>query len=110
MIPKTAQGSHALEISGYSMHCDDLSVPSAVFSIGGYGWEILFFPRGVNEPSKDYVSVYVFPQSKNNSATRDRAGEGILPSQSGGRHRIRTAVHDNNEDVRSRIKCVGVAN
>jgi speckle-type POZ protein len=75
MITKT--GSHVLEISGYSLHRDYdepglCIVPSAVFDIGGYNWENRFFPRGINEDSKDYVAVFVYSKS-NISDTRVRA-------------------------------------
>jgi speckle-type POZ protein len=66
------------EISGYSMHRDHevRGLLSAAFNIGGHDWMIQFFPGGVNEPSKDYVSVYVHLHSKNNTETRVRACSG----------------------------------
>ncbi|KAI5011436.1 hypothetical protein ZWY2020_013573 [Hordeum vulgare] len=38
---------------------------SAVFTVGGYDWQIHFFPGGVIECCKDHVVAYVFLMSKN---------------------------------------------
>ncbi|KAF7017926.1 hypothetical protein CFC21_031280 [Triticum aestivum] len=64
---KTVQGSHVFEISGYSLQRERLAVSSrsAVFTVGGYDWQIHFFPGGVIDCCKDYVAAYVFLESKN---------------------------------------------
>ncbi|XP_044320329.1 BTB/POZ and MATH domain-containing protein 2-like [Triticum aestivum] len=64
---KTVQGSHVFKISGYSLQRERLAVSSrsAVFTVGGYDWQIHFFPGGVIDCCKDYVAAYVFLESKN---------------------------------------------
>ncbi|XP_047062091.1 BTB/POZ and MATH domain-containing protein 2-like [Lolium rigidum] len=73
---RSVQGSHVFEISGYSLHRDVLcayaNVPSAVFRVGGYQWQIAVYPGGIFEYYKDYLSVYVYLVSKN-VVTRVRA-------------------------------------
>ncbi|KAM0872958.1 hypothetical protein ACQ4PT_038408 [Festuca glaucescens] len=123
MIPKTAQrshfgantvrtGSHVFEISGYSMHRDHevRGLLSDVFNIGGYDWKIQFFPGGVNEPSKDYVSVYVHLHSKNNTQTRVRASFQLsLVDVTGSSPPYTKTTQTNEFGPGSRNKCVGLA-
>jgi speckle-type POZ protein len=79
LIPKTSLGSHVhvLEISGYSLHRERLrecdSLRSAVFTVGGYDWQIQFFPCGVLGYFKDYVAAYLFFKSKNKNIRGMRA-------------------------------------
>ncbi|CAM0942702.1 unnamed protein product [Alopecurus aequalis] len=64
---KPVQGSHLFEISGYSLYQEvpgaASSIQSDVFTVGGYEWRIMFFPRGITPDFKDYFSVYIFLQS-----------------------------------------------
>ncbi|CAL5011266.1 unnamed protein product [Urochloa decumbens] len=61
--PATARGTHAFEITGYSLHKGVGAgnfIRSAAFDLGGYSWCIRFYPDGVIlEDSKEYVAVYL---------------------------------------------------
>ncbi|KAL6843186.1 hypothetical protein ACP4OV_026899 [Aristida adscensionis] len=64
---ETAQGTHVFEIVGYSLKRGigvGKFVNSSIFAIGGYDWAIRFYPDGLNEDSKEYVSVYLELMSK----------------------------------------------
>ncbi|KAL6659243.1 hypothetical protein ACP70R_003283 [Stipagrostis hirtigluma subsp. patula] len=61
--PNTARGTHAFEITGYSLHKGvgvGTQISSVPFDVGGYRWCIVYCPDGdIREESKDYVGVYL---------------------------------------------------
>ncbi|KAF7038049.1 hypothetical protein CFC21_048279 [Triticum aestivum] len=69
--PETAQGTHLFKIDGYSL-CRGLgvgkSIQSATFRVGGHDWCVYFYPDGLREDSKDYVSVFVELKTENAEA------------------------------------------
>ncbi|XP_037417974.1 BTB/POZ and MATH domain-containing protein 1-like [Triticum dicoccoides] len=80
--PETAQGTHLFKIDGYSL-CRGLgvgksiqsavfrvgkSIQSAVFRVGGHDWCVYFYPDGIREDSKDYVSVFLELKTQNAEA------------------------------------------
>ncbi|OEL18107.1 BTB/POZ and MATH domain-containing protein 1 [Dichanthelium oligosanthes] len=63
----TEQGKHVFEIFDYSQHRGMGTgeyIRSGIFSVGGYDWDIRFYPDGLDEVRKDYISVYLELQSK----------------------------------------------
>ena len=63
----TEKGSHAFEISGYSLIKDigvGRFIRSSTFAAGGYDWAIRVYPDGVTEAFADYVTVYLELMSK----------------------------------------------
>ncbi|KQJ95651.1 BTB/POZ and MATH domain-containing protein 1 [Brachypodium distachyon] len=58
----TEQGSHAFEISGYSLNKGigvGQYIQSCTFTVGGYDWAIRLYPDGVVEAFRDYVTIYL---------------------------------------------------
>ncbi|KAL6843200.1 hypothetical protein ACP4OV_026913 [Aristida adscensionis] len=59
-FPEQEQGTHAFDVFGYSLHRGmgvGKCITSGVFSVGGHDWAIRFFPDGLSESFKDYISV-----------------------------------------------------
>ncbi|KAL6843197.1 hypothetical protein ACP4OV_026910 [Aristida adscensionis] len=60
---EAARGTHSFEVVGYSLKKGigvGNFIRSGVFSVGGYDWEIRFYPDGASERTKDhYASVYL---------------------------------------------------
>ncbi|VAH64659.1 BTB/POZ and MATH domain-containing protein 1-like [Triticum urartu] len=69
--PETAQGTHLFKIDGYSL-CRGLgvgkSIRSTTFRVGGHDWCVYFYPDGLTEDSKDYVSVFLELRTENAEA------------------------------------------
>ncbi|CAO2189275.1 unnamed protein product [Urochloa humidicola] len=68
---EAARGTHVFEIVGYSLKRGlgvDKFVRSCTFTVGGYDWAIRFYPDGLVESSKDYVSIYLELMSANAEA------------------------------------------
>nr|CAB3480396.1 unnamed protein product [Digitaria exilis] len=77
---EAARDEHVFEIVGYSLKRGlgvGKFVRSRVFSVGGYDWSIRFFPDGLNESCKEYVSVYLELMS-NNSEVRACYSLGLI--------------------------------
>lgn len=58
--PETVQRKHVFDIRGYSQHKllgPNTYISSGSFTVGGYDWNIRYFPRGFQKPK--YVSVYL---------------------------------------------------
>ena len=58
--PETVQRKHVFDIRGYSQHKllgPNAYISSGSFAVGGYDWNIRYFPRGYQKPK--YVSVYL---------------------------------------------------
>ncbi|CAO2189231.1 unnamed protein product [Urochloa humidicola] len=58
---QTAQGTHAFEIEGYSLHKGlgaGKFIRSATFDVGGYDWCIRYYPDGGNT-DEGYIAVYL---------------------------------------------------
>ncbi|PVH36463.1 hypothetical protein PAHAL_6G077800 [Panicum hallii] len=54
--PRTARGTHAFEIAGYSLHRGlgvGNFIRSAAFDVGGYSWCIRFYPDGYADGEED---------------------------------------------------------
>ncbi|KAF0901302.1 hypothetical protein E2562_039230 [Oryza meyeriana var. granulata] len=61
-VTEVEDGTHAFEIVGYSLKRGigvGKFVRSGTFAVGGHHWAIRFYPDGIVEDSKDYVSVYL---------------------------------------------------
>uniref|UniRef100_M8C6Z8 Uncharacterized protein n=1 Tax=Aegilops tauschii TaxID=37682 RepID=M8C6Z8_AEGTA len=60
--PERTRGEHVFKIEGYSV-CKGFGVGkfirSATFSVGGHDWCVRYYPDGVTEAYRDYVSVYL---------------------------------------------------
>ncbi|KAJ1688741.1 hypothetical protein LUZ63_012896 [Rhynchospora breviuscula] len=60
-------GSHQFKITGYSIDKAKgvgYSITSATFKVGGYEWDICFYPAGDNEEANGFVSLYLDLLSK----------------------------------------------
>uniref|UniRef100_A0A0E0LQW4 Uncharacterized protein n=1 Tax=Oryza punctata TaxID=4537 RepID=A0A0E0LQW4_ORYPU len=59
----TVEGHHRFAIRGYSRLRASLAVGeyvrSATFSIAGYDWAVVFYPRGVTHDDRGHAAVYV---------------------------------------------------
>ncbi|KAL6659073.1 hypothetical protein ACP70R_003113 [Stipagrostis hirtigluma subsp. patula] len=67
-ILETEQGTHVLEIVGYSQQRGigvDKSILSGGFSVGGHTWHIVFYPDGISSDEGDLVTVGLVLLSKN---------------------------------------------
>ena len=79
--PVTEQGSHSLEISGYSLHkgmAKGDHISSGTFSVGGHDWAIRFYPDGGSSvpggPTQPFISIFLVLLSK---GTKVRASCGL---------------------------------
>ncbi|RCV29523.1 hypothetical protein SETIT_6G020200v2 [Setaria italica] len=64
---ETEHGDHVFEIFDYSQHRGmgtGKYIRSCIFSVGGYGWAIRFFPDGFSKASEGYISVFLELVSK----------------------------------------------
>jgi len=65
--PRTARGTHAFEIAGYSLHRGlgaGSFIRSAAFDVGGYSWCIRFYPDGYADDGEedsrdDHVAAFL---------------------------------------------------
>lgn len=59
----TVEGHHRFAIRGYSRLRALLAageyVRSAAFTVGGYDWAVVFYPRGATHADRDHAAVYV---------------------------------------------------
>ncbi|MCL7027519.1 hypothetical protein MKW94_029102, partial [Papaver nudicaule] len=91
-IYETVKGSHEYKITGYSL-AKGMGVgnfmTSAKFRVGGYDWEIRFFPDGRDEANQEYVSVFLKLVSPGEVSASpefkilDQSGKGIHSLRSG---------------------------
>ncbi|KAJ3670639.1 hypothetical protein LUZ60_008065 [Juncus effusus] len=64
---ETVTGSHEFKVEGYSFDKEIASgvyLTSAVFTVGGYDWAILYYPNGSSEEDKDTLAFFLNLQSE----------------------------------------------
>ncbi|KAJ4769418.1 BTB/POZ and MATH domain-containing protein 2 [Rhynchospora pubera] len=60
-------GSHLFKISGYSLQTYNRKgkhLESATFSVGGYDWSILYYPKGKTGTEDDDTSIFIYLKSE----------------------------------------------
>ncbi|KAJ3674623.1 hypothetical protein LUZ60_005239 [Juncus effusus] len=64
---ETVTGSHEFKVEGYSFDkelASGVSLTSAIFTVGGYDWAIMYYPNGSREEDKDNLAFLLKLQSE----------------------------------------------
>nr|CAB3482492.1 unnamed protein product [Digitaria exilis] len=81
-VPNAVRGRHLFEVSSYSLNKGlgpGTFIQSAVFSVGGHDWCVVYYPEGDGtDGSDDYVSIFLkHVMSNTTSVTQVRATYGF---------------------------------